>query len=433
MGLFVTFTDLDIDPRLLAVVEGLGYEKPTPVQEAAIPPILAGRDCIALAATGTGKTAAFIVPMLQKLMDAPRGKVKALVLAPTRELTEQTHNYVRRMASISRLRTTTIYGGVGIMAQGLRLRAGVEIIVACPGRLLDHMRRGNLDFSELEMLVLDEADSLFELGFLPDVRAIMEHIPQCCQRIFLSATMPSPVRELCRDMLHDPVRLDVDMAKPAATVAHAVYPVAEHLRTPLLKAFLRSADFGVSASTVIFVRTRHGARRLWQQLSNVGFSVTCLQGKLSQRRRLAALEAFRQGEYSILVATDVAARGLDISQVTHVINYDVPATADAYIHRVGRTGRAARHGTAMTLVTPADESLVRAIERTLGKPIPRCRLDGFDYGAPVRGPEGARPAIPPRQARLPAGRKPQLQLVEEPPKPARLRPARQAVPAASKK
>ncbi len=427
----MTFTDLDIDSRLLAMTDGLGYEKPTPVQEAAIPPILAGRDIIALAATGTGKTAAFILPMLQRLMDGPRGAIKALVLAPTRELAEQTHTFVRRMASTSRLRSTTIYGGVGITAQGLRLRAGVEIVVACPGRLLDHMRRGNLDLSALEMIVLDEADSLFEFGFLADVREIMRHIPSTCQRVFLSATMPKAVRELCRDMLHDAVRIDVDAASPATTVDHALYPVADHLRTPLLKSFLRTTD--LTGSVVIFVRTRHGARRLWQQLANVGFSVTCLQGKLSQRRRLAALDAFRDGQFSILVATDVAARGLDISQISHVINYDVPATADAYIHRVGRTGRAARQGTAMTLVTPADEGLIRVIERTLGKAIARRRLDAFDYGAAIRGPEGARPAMPPRQARLPAGRKPQLQLVEEPPKPTRLRPARQAVPAASKK
>lgn len=427
----MTFTDLDIDSRLLAMTEGLGYEKPTPVQEAAIPPILAGRDLIALAATGTGKTAAFILPMLQRLMDGPRGSIKALVLAPTRELAEQTHTYVRRMASTSRLRTTSIYGGVGITAQGLRLRAGVEIVVACPGRLLDHMRRGHIDFSALEMIVLDEADSLFEFGFLADVREIMRHIPESCQRVFLSATMPKAVRELCRDMLHEPVRIDVDVASPASTVDHALYPVADHLRTPLLKAFLRTTD--LTGSVVIFVRTRHGARRLWQQLANVGFSVTCLQGKLSQRRRLAALDAFRDGQYSILVATDVAARGLDISQISHVINYDVPATADSYIHRVGRTGRAARQGTAMTLVTPADETLIRTIERTLGKAIARRRLDTFDYGAPVRGPEGARPAIPPRQARLPAGRKPQLQVVEEAPKPRPSRPARQAVPSAIKK
>lgn len=428
----MTFTDFDIDARLLAIIAGLGYEKPTPVQEAAIPPILAGRDIIALAATGTGKTAAFILPMLQKFMDGPRGKIKALVLAPTRELAEQTHNYVRRVASTSRLRSTTIYGGVGITAQGLRLRAGVEIVVACPGRLLDHMRRGNLDLSELDMIVLDEADSLFEFGFLPDVREIMRHIPSHCQRVFLSATMPKAVRELCRDMLHDAARIDVDAVSPATTVEHALYPVPDHLRTPLLKAFLRSTD--MAGSIVIFVRTRHGARRLWQQLANVGFSVTCLQGKLSQRRRLAALDAFREEQYTILVATDVAARGLDISQISHVINYDVPATADAYIHRVGRTGRAARQGTAMTLVTPTDESLIRVIERALGKPISRRRLDTFDYGAPVRGPEGARPAMLPRQARLPAGRKPQLQVVEEVSRPSRpLRPARQSVPAALKK
>lgn len=425
----MNFADLSLDSHLLSGIESMGYRQPTPVQSEAIPPVLAGRDLVAIASTGTGKTAAFVLPMLQRLMDGPRGAVRALVLAPTRELAEQIHDHVRKIGSMTRLRSTTIYGGVGLLPQALRLRAGVEIVVGCPGRLLDHLRRGNLDLSALEMIVLDEADSLFEFGFLPDVREFLRAIPATCQRLLFSATMPDAVRGLASEALTNPAIVEVDAPRPAGTVRQALYPVPAHLRTPLLKTFLRG---GPEGSVVVFVRTRHGARRLWQQLDNVGFRVTCLQGKLSQRRRLAALDGFRDGRYDVLVATDVAARGLDISQVTHVINYDVPATADAYIHRVGRTGRAARCGTAMTFVTPADEALVRTIERALGGPILRERLADFDYGASMRSPEGARPAIPPRQARLPGGRKPQLQPgQEEAPRPRRSRPARQPVPAAA--
>ncbi len=425
----MTFADLSLSPRLLAALDGMGYRQPTPVQRGAIPPALAGEDVLALAATGTGKTAAFVLPMLQRLMDGPRGAVRALVVAPTRELAEQTHDHVRRLGSMSRLRSTTIYGGVGVVAQALRLRAGVEVVVGCPGRLLDHIRRGNLDLSSLEVLVLDEGDSLFDLGFLADVRMLLGMVPTTCQRMLFSATMPDAVRVLAAEALRQPVTVQVDAVQPASTVHHALYPVPAHLRTPLLKTFLRS---GPEGSVVVFVRTRHGARRLWQQLDNVGFSVTCLQGKLSQRRRLAALEGFRDGRYDVLVATDVAARGLDISQVTHVVNYDVPSTADAYIHRVGRTGRAARNGTAMTFVTPADEAQVRNIERALGTVIPRERLADFDYGAPVRGPEGARPAMPPRQPRLPAGKRPAApQEAQEQPRRGRPRPPRHAVPPAA--
>lgn len=425
----VTFDDLRLDPRLLSGVEGMGYRTPTPVQREAIPPVLAGRDLLALAATGTGKTAAFVLPLLQRLMRGERGQVRALVLAPTRELAEQIHDHLRRLGSRTRLRSATVYGGVGLVAQGLRLRAGVEIVVACPGRLLDHMRRGNVDLAKLDVLVLDEADSLFEMGFLPDVRAILKAVPPRCQRLLFSATMPDGVRHLANDVLHDPVRISVDPVRPAATVDHMLYPVPQHLRTPLLKAILRTA---VQGAVVVFVRTRHGARRLWQQLANVGVAVTCLQGKLSQRRRQAALDGFRDGRFTVLVATDVAARGLDISQVTHVINYDIPATPDAYIHRVGRTGRAEKTGAAITFVTPQDEALVRVFERTLGAPIPRERLQGFDYSVPARGLDGERATPPPRQPRLPGGRKPayQPEAQPEPQRPARQRPARHAVPPA---
>jgi len=512
----VTFAELPLDARLLAGVESMGYHLPTPVQRRAIPAALSGRDVLALAATGTGKTAAYALPLLQRLLEGPRGVLRALVVAPTRELAEQIHDHIRRLGSMTRLRSATIYGGVGIMPQALRLRTGVEIVVACPGRLLDHLRRGNLDLSALDVLVLDEGDSLFELGFLADVRALLAAVPARCQRMLFSATLPQAVQGLAGEALRDPVTVSVDAQAPAATVDHALYPVPAHLKTPLLKAMLRARllpgvsglpvlpdppdlpdlpdlpdgedtpeggtehdgiavvprdgvavvprdgvavvphdgvavvphdgsrgghpslhaveDGSLAGAVLVFVRTRHGARRLWQQLASTGLRVGCLQGKLSQRRRQATLDGFRTGRYAVLVATDVAARGLDISRVTHVVNYDVPATADAYIHRIGRTGRAARAGTAMTLVAPGDETAVRHIERALGGPVTRCRFEGFDYGAAARSPEGARPALPPRQARLPGGRKPQLQpaeVPESPRQPARPRPARHAVPPAA--
>ncbi|BFR49111.1 DEAD/DEAH box helicase [Nitratidesulfovibrio sp. HK-II] len=492
----MTFAELPLDARLLAGVESMGYHLPTPVQRRAIPAALSGRDVLALAATGTGKTAAYALPLLQRLLDGPRGQLRGLVVVPTRELAEQIHDHIRRLGSMTRLRSATIYGGVGIMSQTLRLRTGVEIVVACPGRLLDHLRRGNLDVSALDVLVLDEGDSLFELGFLADVRELLAVVPTACQRMLFSATLPEAVRGLAGEALRDPATVSVDAQAPAATVDHALYPVPAHLKTPLLKAILRARllpggaadafddsdvadvadipgfsglpdgpdepdepdtpetdavpggdhpprhlpllpdtdDGPLAGAVLVFVRTRHGARRLWQQLASTGLRVGCLQGKLSQRRRQATLEGFRTGRYAVLVATDVAARGLDISRVTHVVNYDVPATADAYIHRIGRTGRAARAGTAMTLVAPGDEAAVRHIERALGGPVTRCRFEGFDYGAAARSPEGARPALPPRQARLPGGRKPQLQPTEPqeaPRKPGRPRPARHAVPPAA--
>lgn len=488
----MTFAELTLDTRLLAGVESMGYRQPTPVQRQAIPAALSGRDVLALAATGTGKTAAYVLPVLHRLLAGPRGQVRALVVAPTRELTEQIHDHMRRLGSMTRLRSTTIYGGVGIMPQALRLRTGVEIVAACPGRLLDHLRRGNLELAALDVLVLDEGDSLFERGFLADVRELLAAVPATCQRMLFSATLSEAVRGLADSVLRDPVRVSVDARVPAATVGHFLYPVAAHLKTPLLKAMLRArllsgalrdgcpgggavgcgppvrpgapgrtvavrsenvasppgdasgagaehpprglAGDASPGAVLVFVRTRHGARRLWQQLASAGLCVGCLQGKLSQRRRQATLDGFRSGRYAVLVATDVAARGLDISRVTHVVNYDVPATADAYIHRIGRTGRAARAGTAMTLVAPGDEAAVRHIERALNGPVPRCRLDGFDYNAAVRSPEGARPALPPRHARLPGGRKPQLQSIAPPEAPGKAvpsRPARHAVPPAA--
>ena len=363
----------------MAGVNALGYDDPTPIQLQAIPPILAGRDVIGLAQTGTGKTAAFGLPILQRLMKGPRGQVRALIIAPTRELAQQIHEAIGELGKQARVRSVTLYGGVGLGPQIQKLRAGAEIVVACPGRLLDHIGQGNIKLGNLEVLVLDEADRMFDMGFLPDVRRILRHLPAQRQTLLFSATMPDDVGKLAREILRDPVTIQVDHMRPVAGISHAMYPVAAHLKTPLLLALLAHTD---TESVLVFTRTKHRAKRVAQQLQAAGHNATSLQGNLSQNRRLAAMAGFRDGSYQILVATDIAARGIDVSQISHVINYDVPDTADAYTHRIGRTGRMARAGDAFTLVTPEDRDMVRAIERALGKPVERITLPDFDYKAP---------------------------------------------------
>jgi ATP-dependent RNA helicase RhlE len=402
----VSFTSFDLHPQIVAGVQALGYAVPTPIQHQAIPPILAGRDVIGLAQTGTGKTAAFGLPILQRLMKGPRGQVRALIIAPTRELAEQIHEAIGELGRQAHVRSVTLYGGVGLGPQIQKLRAGAEIVVACPGRLLDHIGQGNIKLSNLEVLVLDEADRMFDMGFLPDVRRILRHLPAQRQTLLFSATMPDDVGRLAREILRDPVTVQVDHLLPLAGISHALYPVAAHLKTPLLVALLAHTD---TESVLVFTRTKHRAKRVAQQLQAAGYNATSLQGNLSQNRRLAAMAGFRDGSYQILVATDIAARGIDVSQISHVINYDVPDTADAYTHRIGRTGRMARAGDAFTLVTPEDRDMVRAIERALGKPVERITLPDFDYKAPSPAVErprpdsrGARPSAPPKPRQRPA-------------------------------
>ena len=383
-------------PALVAGIRGAGYLSPTPIQKQAIPLVLEGRDVMGLAQTGTGKTAAFALPILQRLFEGVRRRPRALVIAPTRELAEQIHEAIGSLGSQTRLRSVTLYGGVNINRQIERLRQGAEILVACPGRLLDHISQGTVDLTGLEVLVLDEADQMFDMGFLPDIRRILKSLPTRRQTLLFSATMPAEIRKLAREVLCDPVTVQVDRSAPAKTVSHAVYPVPQHLKTPLLLEVLQETDSG---SVLIFTRTKHRAKRLGEQLAKAGHRAASLQGNLSQNRRQEALQGFRDGSYRILVATDIAARGIDVSQISHVINFDIPDTAETYVHRIGRTGRAARNGDAFTFVTPEDGGMVTAIERMLGAPLPRRNLTGFDYEVPPPAGSGARREGPVRRTR----------------------------------
>ncbi len=387
-----TFASFDLHSRVVAGITAAGYTKPTPIQQEAIPVVLSGRDLLGLAQTGTGKTAAFVLPMLHGLIDGPRGRVRALVVAPTRELAEQIHQDIRTLGQGTKLRSATVYGGVGMNPQAQALRGVAEIIVACPGRLLDHLERGTGTLRDVEMLVLDEADQMFDMGFLPAVRAIVKRVPDGAQRLLFSATMPSYVRALAEAVLRDTVRVEIGRAAPADTISHALYPVARQQKTELLKHLLRRAD---TRSALVFTRTKHGAKRLAEQLDRDNFFVASLQGNLSQNKRQKALDGFRSGDVHVLVATDIAARGIDVSRVSHVINYDVPTTAEAYTHRIGRTGRAERSGEALTFVTADDTKAVGTIERALGR-LERVTLDSFVYEKETASGEVSRPQRHPR-------------------------------------
>ncbi len=394
----MSFISFNLHPQITAGVKALGYDTPTPVQREAIPPVLQGRDVMALAQTGTGKTAAFVLPILERLIKGPRRSVRALIIAPTRELSEQICEAIRNLGKQTGLRSVTVYGGVSMNLQIQKLRAGVEIVVACPGRLLDHISQGTINLSQLEVLVLDEADRMFDMGFLPDIRKIIKHIPARRQTLLFSATMPDDIRRLVQEVLHAPVMVQIGHTAPADTVCHALYPVDQHLKTALLLELLHHTD---TESVLIFTRTKHRAKRVGQQLEKAGYRAASLQGNLSQNKRQEALDGFRDGSYQILVATDIAARGIDVSSISHVINYDMPDTADAYTHRIGRTGRAAKTGDAFTFIVREDEDIVRSIERVLGEKVERRTLDGFDYkkSAPVRDTEFARPPRTPQHVR----------------------------------
>jgi ATP-dependent RNA helicase RhlE len=403
----LSFDQFNLDPRLIQGVRSAGYAAPTPIQAAAIPPALEGHDLIGTAQTGTGKTAAFVLPILQRLLKGPRGRARALIVTPTRELAEQINDAIKVLGKASGLRSATIYGGVPMAPQERALRDGVEILVTCPGRLLDHIDQGNAKLGGLEVLVLDEADRMFDMGFLPSVKRILSHVPAQRQTLLFSATFPAEIEQLAAQALRNPRRVAVGLSKPANTVSHALYPVAQHLKTGLTLELLKRTD---ARSVLIFTRTKHRASRLAHQLERAGYRVAALHGDRSQNQRQAALDGFRDGRYQIMVATDIAARGIDVERISHVINYDIPDTADAYIHRIGRTGRAEREGDAFTLVTPDDTATVRTIERAVGKAIPRHSVAGFDYDAAPppalpqhgrqQGPQG-RPAQPAGQHGLP--------------------------------
>jgi ATP-dependent RNA helicase RhlE len=389
----MNFESFNFHPSVMAGIRASGYTSPTPIQLKAIPPIMQGRDVIGLAQTGTGKTAAFVLPILERLRQNQRSSVRALIISPTRELAEQTCEVINELGRQTGLESIAIYGGLSMQQQIRKLQGGVEIIVACPGRLIDHLWKGTVNLSELEVLVIDEADRMFDMGFLPDIRNILQCILHRYQTLLFSATMPADIRRLAYDILHDPVTVQIDMQRPAKTVSHTLYPVEPHLKTALLKEILRKTK---TDSVLIFTRTKRRAERVAQQLVRAGYQVTCLQGDLPQYVRQAALEGFRAGSFKILVATDIASRGIDVLRISHVINYDMPESTDNYIHRIGRTGRVDKNGDALTFVTSADADKISALERLLEAPLERLMLQGFDYTRPAPAKE-ARPSQRPRR------------------------------------
>ncbi|MBI5951121.1 MAG: DEAD/DEAH box helicase [Chloroflexi bacterium] len=379
----MNFEQFNLDSRLMVGIKKAGYDTATPIQEAAIPAALRGRDIIGTAQTGTGKTAAFVLPILNKLLSGQRNVTRALIVTPTRELAEQIHDVIKELSTGTRLKSVTIYGGVGANPQIQALRSGAEIIVACPGRLLDLISQGHAKMANIEVLVLDEADRMFDMGFLPDVRRIVKAVPEKRQTMMFSATFPPDVELLAQQALKQPQKIAMGISRPAYTVTHALYPVPQHLKSQLLIELLKHTD---TNSVLIFTRTKYRAQKVAQQILRAGFKVTSLHGDRSQGQRQSALKGFKSGHHDIMVATDIAARGLDVESISHVINYDMPDTADAYIHRIGRTGRAQRTGDAFTLVTPEDNDMIRTLERIMGQPIKRETLEGFDYttAAPPR-------------------------------------------------
>jgi ATP-dependent RNA helicase RhlE len=400
----LNFEQFNLDSRLMQGIKYAGYETATPIQEAAIPAALRGRDIIGTAQTGTGKTAAFVLPILNKLLDGPRGIPRALIVTPTRELAEQIHQVVRALSAGTRLRSAAIYGGVGSNRQIKALQDGAEIIVATPGRLLDLLQQRHAKLERIEILVLDEGDRMFDMGFLPDVKRIIKAVPVQRQTMLFSATFPLEVEQLAAQSLRDPQRISLGLSRPAHTVTHALYPVPAHLKSALLLKLLKQT---ATDSVLVFTRTKHRAEKLARQIAHAGFRVTSLHSNRTQGQREQALSGFKSGHFPIMVATDIAARGLDVESISHVINYDMPDTADAYIHRIGRTGRAQRTGDAFTLVTPEDNDMIRALERIMGKPLTRLTLDDFDYTlpAPPRHAsamrDGRGPQRPPRPAPTP--------------------------------
>lgn len=371
------FSGLMLHPNLVRSVAELGYTTPTPIQREAIPPAIEGRDLLACAATGSGKTAAFLLPLLQQLQDRPAGATRALILTPTRELAAQIAEHLEGLARHTRVRGAAIFGGVGMKPQEAAFRRGVDVLIATPGRLLDHFQYPYARLDELEFLVLDEADRMLDMGFLPDIRRVMRHIPAVRQTLFFSATMPAPIVALSRELLRDPVAINIERrSAPAVGITQAVYPVQSELKTSLLLELARREEIG---SAIVFTRTKHRANRLAEYLDRHGVSAVRIHGNRSQAQRTEALAGFKSGKYRILVATDIAQRGIDVADLEHVVNFDVPAVAEDYIHRVGRTARAEATGYAFTFVSPDEEGDLRAIERALNARLPRVKLADFDY------------------------------------------------------
>ena len=399
------FSQFGLHADLLRGVKDLGFQRPTPIQSDAIPPAMAGRDLLACAMTGSGKTVAFLLPILHKLIAKHRGTTRALVLTPTRELAAQILSDLEAVATHTPISAASVFGGVGMGPQEHAFKSGVDVIVGTPGRLLDHFRLPYARLSGLEFLVLDEADRMLDMGFLPDIRRILRHIPRKRQTLFFSATMPPAIAELAREMLHQPSTINLErQSAPATGITHAVYPVPQHLKPTLLLALVRSREI---SDALVFTRTKHRANRLQRYLADQNVRVERIHGNRSQNQRTEALAGFKSGKYQVLVATDIAARGIDVTALGHVINFDVPHVAEDYIHRVGRTARAERTGSAFTFVSPDEESDLRGIEKAVGRRLPRVTLPDFDYAAAAAPPppQSHARAQHPHQNRRPGGQR----------------------------
>ncbi len=373
----MNFSSFGLDPDLLRGIKELGFQRPTPIQTEAIPHALSGKDVLACAMTGSGKSAAFLLPILNRLIAKKRGTTRALILTPTRELAAQIDEHLRDLAVHTPLSGAAVFGGVGMGPQEHAFRSGVDVIIATPGRLLDHFQHPYAKLAGLEILVLDEADRMLDMGFLPDIRRVLKHLPLKRQTLFFSATMPPAIVELSREMLKNPATIAVERkAAPATGITQTVFPVSQDLKLELLRALLRRGEI---QTAIVFTRTKHRANRVYEQLERAKVSVARIHGNRSQLQRTDALAGFKNGRYRILVATDIAARGIDVEALSHVVNFDVPGMPEDYIHRVGRTARAEMTGDAITFVAPDEENDLRAIERAIGKRLPRVLVPDFDY------------------------------------------------------
>ena len=373
------FRSFKLHPSLIAGIKDLGFTRPTPIQNDAIPPAMQGHDVLACAMTGSGKTAAFLLPILHRLLAKPRGTTRALIITPTRELAAQILEDLNDFAVHTPITGAAVFGGVAAGPQEHAFRSGVDVLIATPGRLLDHMRQPYAKLGHIEHLVLDEADRMLDMGFLPDIRRVLRHLPRKRQTLFFSATMPDPIRQLTREMLHQPVTINLERkSAPAVGITQAVYPVPQELKSLLLYTLLERK---LMREALVFTRTKHRANRLWEFLTKKGVRAARIHGNRSQKQRTEALAGFKDGTYRVLVATDIAARGIDVEALGHVVNFDVPLVPEDYIHRVGRTARAELTGDAFTFVSPQEEGELKSIERVVGKPLPRVTIPDFNYAA----------------------------------------------------
>lgn len=401
----MSFNDFHFNDHITQAIQQCGFTAPTPIQQQAIPSVLERRDLLGLAQTGTGKTAAFILPTVQHLMQTSGKHVRALIIAPTRELAEQINAFTLQIIRNTPLRTVAVYGGVGKQGQVAKIRNGVDIVVACPGRLLDLLNDKAINLSQVETLILDEADHMFDKGFLPDIRRILRQLPKERQSLVFSATMPGEIRHLAEDILKNPVTVQINLTRSVDSISHRLYSIDQGQKTDLLLHLLKDEEM---ATTLVFTRTKYKAKNLAQRLAQSGFKATSLQGNLSQSKRQQALDGFKSGAYTILVATDIAARGIDVTGISHVVNYDMPDTAEAYIHRTGRTGRAACTGEALTFATNEDIRMIRLIENSLNDRMRRQTV--ADLPVVRNAPTGERsevrrerPAAAPRSNKGPKG------------------------------